>query len=696
MPFTGDDHNLPAGSIIPNGTVSDAVTQHNAPFTDVSDALSSLAVRVTGKEPIAFGTVALLFADTTSTYSNFTAGGYIRTRAEGFSFQVAASGASDHHVTFGAAGVVKLYVLPDADGAFNLFAFGAVGDGVTDDRDAILAAIDAANASFSFAVVGVGGAKIVTMPGADHAYSGRIRMRPGVTIDIGVGSSGGRLTALDTTGGIEQVGASGLRANLRTSNASYTGPMLELADANSTELGFGFHDRQAWFDVVLRGARQTGSRGLILHSTTANGVSWVQGTATISEIDYPFDLHGDGATAYVTENWLDIRIYDGIEYARLIDTSSLGVSSNRIKLTTQTGANSRSGRALECQGTQNTIDIKVWDWATSKLDPAYDGTQILFTENSGGNILTGSVQRPLTDRQPAIIDLAPMVRKNRIYANDQRYQTPLNEFIIPQSYLNVTPVADMHDELAYGYYRWRNAVVAGASVTGSGATPPTTTDLKAIFQPDANQLAINSATEAIITVDFGSTKAGGDFSTIAVAFNGSTTKPDKCKVEFSTDGVAWTTQVSCGYNGEPMPHVLYRCDGAGLSDFRYAKLTMENNSAKNLRVARWSILGHGITVTQGAYGKLVNPQFHGSIDIQREFGGEGLKIDATKVVGPRDTGWATGTGTALKGAFAAYAGATHTGAYVQATIQALDDAAKNASQRVLALEAMLRTHGLIN
>lgn len=40
--------------------------------------------------------------------------------------------------------------------------------------------------------------------------------------------------------------------------------------------------------------------------------------------------------------------------------------------------------------------------------------------------------------------------------------------------------------------------------------------------------------------------------------------------------------------------------------------------------------------------------------------------------------------------------ATHTGAYVQATIQALDDAAKNASQRVLALEAMLRTHGLIN
>lgn len=71
-------------------------------------------------------------------------------------------------------------------------------------------------------------------------------------------------------------------------------------------------------------------------------------------------------------------------------------------------------------------------------------------------------------------------------------------------------------------------------------------------------------------------------------------------------------------------------------------------------------------------------------------------IAGTKVVGAQQTGWAVGTGTALKGAFAAYAGQTHTGAYVQATVQALDDATRNASQRVKAIEDALRAHGLIN
>lgn len=73
-----------------------------------------------------------------------------------------------------------------------------------------------------------------------------------------------------------------------------------------------------------------------------------------------------------------------------------------------------------------------------------------------------------------------------------------------------------------------------------------------------------------------------------------------------------------------------------------------------------------------------------------------LKVATNQVVGARATGWTAGTGTANKGAFAAYAGATHTGAYVQATVQALDDAARNASQRVKAIEDALRTHGLIN
>jgi hypothetical protein len=55
----------------------------------------------------------------------------------------------------------------------------------------------------------------------------------------------------------------------------------------------------------------------------------------------------------------------------------------------------------------------------------------------------------------------------------------------------------------------------------------------------------------------------------------------------------------------------------------------------------------------------------------------------TPVAAP--TGWGVPTGTLLRTTYASYAGATHTGAYVQATIQALDDATKAVSQRLAAL-----------
>lgn len=72
---------------------------------------------------------ATLLADTTLTYTaaqpgTVTAGDVIRTRAEGFAYEVAASGATDHHVE--TTGGVKLYVLP-VGSDFYAAAFGIVG-----------------------------------------------------------------------------------------------------------------------------------------------------------------------------------------------------------------------------------------------------------------------------------------------------------------------------------------------------------------------------------------------------------------------------------------------------------------------------------------------------------------------------------------------------------------------------------------
>jgi hypothetical protein len=85
----------------------------------------------------AFSTVQDLLTDTTLTYANTVENQVIP--AGGFRYRRAASTATDHHVT--TAGGVKMYVLPGTDG-YNLQAFGAVGDGVTDDTGAWNAAND--------------------------------------------------------------------------------------------------------------------------------------------------------------------------------------------------------------------------------------------------------------------------------------------------------------------------------------------------------------------------------------------------------------------------------------------------------------------------------------------------------------------------------------------------------------------------
>lgn len=122
----------------PLSQISDMSDQSRA-FNAAGDTASQLAaIDLHSSIAVAkeMATVAILVADTTLTYTAGTgnsvaAGDYIRTKAENFVYQVAASGASDQHIS--TAGGVKLYVLPTAAGHYNFKQMNPAADGVTDD-----------------------------------------------------------------------------------------------------------------------------------------------------------------------------------------------------------------------------------------------------------------------------------------------------------------------------------------------------------------------------------------------------------------------------------------------------------------------------------------------------------------------------------------------------------------------------------
>lgn len=74
--------------------------------------------------------------------STVSAGDIIRLRDTGFIYEVAASGASNHHLITTGGGNVKLYVQP-VNGAYDVTAFGADPTGVADSYAAIMKALSA-------------------------------------------------------------------------------------------------------------------------------------------------------------------------------------------------------------------------------------------------------------------------------------------------------------------------------------------------------------------------------------------------------------------------------------------------------------------------------------------------------------------------------------------------------------------------
>ncbi|WP_404415565.1 discoidin domain-containing protein [Brevundimonas vesicularis] len=500
-----------------------------------------------------------------------------------------------HAGKFQSAGGQWWEVTPDGVGV-TLQQFGAKGLPGVDDRSSILGAIAFCAAK--------GGGVIGSVPGSKHHFTGRIRIPQGVVLDFGRSTIAAELWPTSADGGVELEAGGGLFAEIRAMQPGQTGPFFEINDQKSTTF-FGRNERKTRFSVGLRGNRQPGSKGILIHSSDlAKGVAWVEGEFEVGEIDYPLDLISNGQ-GYVNENWLRGKIYDGVENCRLLVNGTGEVSSNRLTLSFQTGANARSGINLICDGGLNWIDVKCWDWTTARLNPAYDGTQIRLTDKSGGNHVTGFAARGLTGSgfgKPAVIDLAPNSRRNFVDVDDMRTKAPSERSLGPGSgYTMQWMVGDQDDELAF-------AANGRYAVTQSGAQ--SFAPVEAMFSPNGAGAIAAMATQAVLTVDLGAVVILGDFFAAGVYFQSDASKPDKAKVEFSSDGSAWTTVLTAGYDGGPVPLRLVRFESS-LTAVRYIRLTCENNTARNINVNRLFAASTAVNRKGGAFVHRWGGEFYG-------------------------------------------------------------------------------------
>lgn len=558
--------------------------------------------------------------------------------------------------------------------------FGAVGDGETDDREAILRAI-------AFCLE-KGGGVIGSTSGAKHAFSGRIRVPWGVVIDLGRSTIAAELHALSPYGGIELEAGGGVFAEIRAWLDGFVGPLFEINDEKSTTF-FGRNERKTRFNVGLRANRQPGSKGILIQSgNPARGVAWVEGEFEVGEMDYPFDMVSSGQ-GYVNENWFWGKIYDGVESCRMLVNGTGEVSSNRLTLSFQTGANARSGINLICDGRLNWIDVKCWDWTTARLNPAYDGTQILLTAKSGGNFVTGFASRGLTTTgftKPQVVDLAAdNLRRNFVYVDDLRIKAPFERNTSPGStYAAQWMTGDQDDELAFAGNGRYTVTQSGVTLFGSP---------EYMFQPNGYASRAANATNAVLTVDLGASSS--DFFGAGVHFQTAARKPDRVSLEFSADGTTWVTVLAAGYDGGPVPLRLHRFE-SNLIDVRYIRLTCENAVARDIDVARVFLANGGTTRKGGAFVSRFGGEFYGRPNIKDAPGATaGLLMNGVKVIGPRATGWARDTGGEKRSANITYASGTAGASYSQAQMQALMDALRDATQTIAALKSDLWNHGLI-
>lgn len=266
-------------------------------------ATASMLNTAAGGTVRTFSTVTALLADTTLTYAGgqagtVSAGMHVGTETEAFGYTVAASGASDHHVT--TAGGVKLYAILGETG-HGVRQFGVVGDGVTDDTVAMQRAFNASGVRrLEIGPITVRTTDTLTLPSGvdlDFADGSILYAGPRDRVALQIGTPNGSYTDAEYTG------ISVRSSVLDWTNTNYVGVRVESLRRGKIGIRLieGF---TIGYDAYSKAGGYAYNNHEILH---------------LLNNKYEMALTNDGPDSYVNEN-----IFIGGRYGNTSATNGLG------------------------------------------------------------------------------------------------------------------------------------------------------------------------------------------------------------------------------------------------------------------------------------------------------------------------------------------------------------------------------------
>ena len=263
--------------------------------------------------------------------------------------------------------------------------FGAVGDGATDDKDKIQAAIDMAALT--------GGEVIVS---TISAYASDITVKEWVTLS----GYGEEPTLLNTssTASIILLRRSSLRSIVIKMNISFTGDAVSIGDGVShTALNYSINIE----NVIIKGYKDSpDGTGLALTPDFDPGRPITFVNANDLEIRY-FDigikLAPSGSGNWVNSNsFVNLVLNRCTQYIRCVESVDGGAAANYFhgSIQSYTDLNNKGTPGIYNDGAYNVYDLMVWDWHLDWETPWIEIT----SDSVATEIRRGSFQEQIKNR----------------------------------------------------------------------------------------------------------------------------------------------------------------------------------------------------------------------------------------------------------------------------------------------------------